>query len=268
MLDIQNKTAFITGAAGGIGLGIARALAREGARVVLADIDTAEVEKSAAALAADGAQTLALSFDVADPAAWPRAKAQAEQVFGPVRILCNNAGVFAAGGPVEDIDPQTWRWLFGINLDAHLHALRIFLPEMRASGEEAHIVNTVSMAGLLATAQTAAYSASKFAALALAQSLRAELEGSRIGISVLCPGYAATRLAATSQQHLPDASRDATDTAAFAAALAKGMAPDEIGASVARAVKSGEFYIFTHPEFREVIEGIQHEQLAAFGAPA
>jgi NAD(P)-dependent dehydrogenase (short-subunit alcohol dehydrogenase family) len=135
-------------------------------------------------------------IDAADPAAWARAKEQVEQAFGPVRILCNNAGVFAAGGPVENIDPQTWRWLFGINLDAHLHVLRTFLPEMRAGGEEAHIVNTVSMAGLLATAHTAAYSASKFAALALAQSLRSELESSRTGICVLCPGYVSTRLLA------------------------------------------------------------------------
>ncbi len=268
MFDIRDKTALITGSAGGIGLGIAKALAREGARVVIADIDAAEAEKAAAGLRAGGAQALALSFDVADPAAWPQAKARVEQAFGPVRILCNNAGVFTAGGPVEAIDPQTWRWLFGINLDAHLHALRTFVPEMRASGEAAHIVNTVSMAGLLATAQAGAYTASKFAALALAQCLRAELEGSRIGISVLCPGYVATRLVATSRQHMPGDAPDEAEVAAFAAALAKGSPPDEVGGSVVGAIKSGAFYIFTHPEFRGVVEEIQREQMAAFDRAA
>lgn len=269
MIELKGKTAFITGAAGGIGLGIAQALTREGAAVVLADIDGVEVEKAAATLRDQGAKALALHFDATDPAAWEDAKAQAERTFGPVRILCSNTGAFGASGPVESIEPKLWRWLFAINTDAHLHAARTFLPELKASGDEAHIVNTISMAGIFAAPMAGAYNATKFAALGLSMTLRNELIGTKIGVSVLCPGYVATRLAKTSLLNQPrEQPADAAATEAFASALRQGMPPGRIGPRVVEAIKANEFYIFPHQSYRPVVEAVHRRQLASFNHQA
>jgi len=270
MTAINGKTALITGAAGGIGLGIAQALAREGAHVVLADIDVPEAEKQAAALRAQGAKAIALRLDVTDQAAWASAKTEIEGAFGPVRILCNNAGVFTGAGPLETIDLKLWHWMFSVNLDSHLYAIQTFLPEMRASGEAAHIVNTVSMAGVFAAAFGGAYSASKFAALGLAETLRQEVKGSKIRVSVVCPGFVSTRLAYTSLVQKPGGHKDSDDAAteAFDAALQLGMTPEKIGNRTAQGIKANEFYIFTHGSYRPVVAEIARQQLDAFSRPA
>jgi NAD(P)-dependent dehydrogenase (short-subunit alcohol dehydrogenase family) len=266
MQEFENKVAFITGAAGGIGLGMAKAFARAGAMIALVDIDEQKALESAEMLRGNGAVVLPLRFDVTDAAAWPDAKAQVERDLGPVSILCNNAGVFRPDGLVEDIDMALWRWMFSVNLDAQIHGVKTFLPGMKARGEPGHIINTASMAGLFAAPGAVSYTASKFAAVALAHSLRDELRDTKIGVSVLCPGYVATRLAETSQQHQPAAGK--TDMAAFAAALREGMNPDKIGEYVVAAVRAGAFYILTHPEYLPVLAGIVNEQLAAFGSSA
>jgi NAD(P)-dependent dehydrogenase (short-subunit alcohol dehydrogenase family) len=266
MQEFKNKVVFITGAAGGIGLGMAKAFAAAGALIALIDLDKQKAFESAELLRRTGAVVLPLSFDVTDMAAWPQAKAEVERALGPVSILCNNAGVFRPDGLVEDIDMALWHWMFRVNLDAHIYGVKTFLPDMKARGEPGHIVNTASMAGLFAAPGAVSYTASKFAAIALAHSLRDELRGTKIGISVLCPGYVATRLAETSQQHQPAESK--TDMEAFAAALREGMDPDKIGEHVVEAVKANEFYILTHPEYRPVLEAIVNEQLGAFGPSA
>ena len=268
MIELKEKTAFVTGAAGGIGLGIAHALAREGARIVLADRDGVEVENAASALRSQGARALALCFDVTDPAAWADAKVQAERMFGPIRILCSNAGAFGASGPVESIDPELWRWLFSVNADAHLYAARTFLPEMKASGEEAHIVNTISMAGVFAVPQAGAYNATKFAALGFSMTMRHELADTKIGVSALCPGYVATRLAKTSLSHQPNHLNSTAAAEAFDAILQQGMPPEVVGEHVVNAIIANEFYIFPHQSYRPLVEALTRRQLTAFSQPA
>lgn len=268
MIELKEKTAFVTGAASGIGLGIAHALAREGVRVVLADLDGKEAENAAAALRNRGTKAIALSFDASDPVAWADAKERAERTLGPVRILCSNAGAFGATGPVESIDTQLWRWLFSVNTDSHLYAAQTFLPEMKASGEEAHIVNTVSMAGIFAAPQAGAYNASKFAALGISMTMRHELANTKVGVSVLCPGYVATRLARTSLSHQPLRADDTAAAEAFDAILQQGMPPEIVGQCAVNAIKANEFFVFTHQSYRPLVDALTRRQLASFGRPA
>ncbi len=270
MRDIAGKTAFVTGGGSGIGLAMARALAREGARVVITDIDAARLQAGAETLAADGADALAVQLDVTDPASWDAAKAEAD-AFGPVSILCSNAGVGGGSGAFESYDPEVWRWNYAVNADAHLHACRTFLGDMKARGEPAHLLITASMVAIVPPPISVAYISSKFAALGIAMALRNELSTTNVGISVLCPGMVATSIVETTrtlrpvQQEVGDA---AATSQAMQAVLAGGMPPGPIGDHVVRAIKAGDFFVFTHPEWKPRVEDQQAALLAAFGVSA
>ncbi|MBB4632729.1 SDR family NAD(P)-dependent oxidoreductase [Sphingosinicella soli] len=270
MKDIAGKTAFITGGGSGIGLAMARALAREGARIVIADIDEGRLQAGADTLAADGAEVLPVRLDVTDPASWTAAKTRTD-AFGPVSILCSNAGVGGGSGVFETYDPAVWRWNYAVNADAHLHACRTFLGDMKTRGDAAHLVITVSMVAIVPPPISAAYISSKYAALGIGMALRNELAGTNVGISVLCPGMAATAIVETTRALRP-ALREAGDAAATSqamqAVLAGGMPPGPIGDHVVRAVRAGEFFIFTHPEWKPLVEREHAMMLAAFGASA
>lgn len=269
MEAIRGAVALVTGAANGIGLAIAEALADEGAAVMLTDIDGDGAEARAAALRARGVQAEAMALDVTDPAAWEAVRDGVTSRLGPVRILVNNAGVFAGAGPVERIDPAVWRWMFAVNVDAHLHALRSILPGMKAAALPCHIVNTVSLAGLVAIPGTGIYNASKFAALGLAETLRFELQGTQIGITVLCPGMVATELAKTSHTHRPAGTReDEAARDAMATALSRGMPAAAIGRRVVQAIKADEFYVITHRDYKPVLQRIGNNRAAACDRPA
>lgn len=270
MKDVVGKTAFITGGGSGIGLAMARALAREGTRVVIADIDEARLRSAEDTLAADGATALAVRLDVTDPASWAQAKIAAD-AFGPVSILCSNAGVGGGSGAFESYDPAVWRWNYAVNADAHLHACRTFLGDMKARGKPAHLVITASMVAIVPPPISAAYISSKYAALGIAMALRNELADTNVGISVLCPGMAATSIVETTRALRPvdqEAGAAAATSQAMQDVLAGGMPPGPIGDHVVRAIRDGAFFIFTHPEWKPLVEEAQAELLSAFGASA
>jgi len=270
MKDIAGKTAFITGGGGGLGLAMAQALGGAGARLVIADIDEARIEAAAAALRATGADVLALQLNVAEEASWAAAK-EAVAVFGPIRILVSNAGVGGGAGAFETYDPEVWRWNYAVNAHAHLYACRSFLGEMKASGEPGHLVVTASMVGIVPPPVSVAYISSKFAAVGIAMALRNELAGTRVGISMLCPGMAATRIVETTRQLRPGAVETgaaAGTSQAMGSVLASGMSPRKIGARVLKAIMADEFYVFTHPEWKRLLEPQLAEMLAAFGPSA
>ncbi|HET6795296.1 MAG TPA: SDR family NAD(P)-dependent oxidoreductase, partial [Acidimicrobiales bacterium] len=252
MRELSGRTAVVTGAASGIGLAMARRWAAEGMNVVMADIEGQALDEAAAKLAADGAAVSAVVTDVSDPASVEALAVAAEEAFGAVHVLCNNAGV-GAGGPVAQLSLADWQWVLGVNLNGVVHGVTSFLPRMVAHGEDAHIVNTASMAGMVAPPMMAPYSASKFAVVALSESLRLEMKmtGTKLGVSVLCPGWVATRIHESSRNRPaalggpPPAGGDRLSAAADF--IAQGMPPDEVAAKVHDAVVDDRFYILTHP---------------------
>jgi NAD(P)-dependent dehydrogenase (short-subunit alcohol dehydrogenase family) len=259
------KTAFITGAASGIGLGMARAFAGAGMKVAMTDCDTGALEAAAADLAATGATVLALPLDVTDRAAFARAAEAAEAALGPVRLLCNNAGVSALGLMIETIDPAVWDKVVDINLGGVFNGVHTFIGRMRAAGG-GHIVNTASLAGLsVGGAGLGAYVASKFAVTGLSEALRVELAPAGIGVSVLCPGAVRTQLWRTSRRirGLPDIDTPPPE-ALIASASPDGLDPLEVGLRVLEAVRTDEFYILTHDTTRNAVARRHDEIMAAF----
>ena len=268
MKDFAGKTAFVTGAAQGIGLGICRALARRGANVAMADIAEAPLAAARAGLERAGARAMAVPLDVSDEAAVKRASSEVEARFGKVHLLFNNAGVVAPPKPVSEISLEEWNWLVAVNLFGAIHGIRAFLPLIKKHGEGGHIVNTASIAGLQVRAGrgTGGYAATKFAVVALSESLAQELAGSGIGVSVLCPAAVDTKIYEAPRRRPerfggpfePPAPDDAR------IALSSGMKPDEVGERVLHAIQDGEFYILTHAETKSWLEERHARIIAAF----
>ncbi|WP_234178516.1 SDR family NAD(P)-dependent oxidoreductase [Sphingopyxis sp. NFH-91] len=270
MTDVAGKTAFVTGGASGLGLATARALADRGARLVLADIDGAGAEAAAESLRAAGAEAIGLQLDVTDEASWADAGAAA-QAFGPIRILFSNAGVGGGSGPFEDYDTDVWRWNYAVNAHAHLYACRTFLGAMKASGEASHLVITSSMVAIVPPPISVAYISSKYATLGIAMALRNELAGTCVDISVLMPGMSATRIVETTRDLRPaqvEVGRAAATSQAMQGVLAGGMDPAKIGARVVQAIENGDYWIFTHPEWKAMAELVTRDMLTAFGESA
>ncbi|MGU3498677.1 SDR family NAD(P)-dependent oxidoreductase [Mycobacterium sp. C31M] len=262
------ESAFVTGAASGIGLGVARALLAAGANVAVADIDGARVDDVVQQLAAaDGAGTVTgVVLDVSDPKQWQAAADQAESAIGPVSILCNNAGV-TAGSRIADTSWELWRWVQSVNIDSQFLGVSTFLPRIESRGGRGHILNTASMAGLVPIVTQGAYAASKFASVGLSIVLRDELQGTGIGVSVLCPGSVATRLGRTAAEGAAKITGETVSEDVMQlheSLLAGGADPDEVGKQVVEAMQDGQFLIITHKEWTPLVERVQGEILDTF----
>src|SRR5438046_2176766 len=147
MRELAGKTAFVTGGASGIGFALGAAFAQAGMKVMLADIETGALAAAVKSLHDFGPKIRGVACDVADPVSVERAAKASYDAFGKVHVVCNNAGVAAAGG-IDNISLDNWRWVLDVNLMGVLHGIRSFLPHIRAHGEGGHIVNTASMAGM------------------------------------------------------------------------------------------------------------------------
>ena len=196
MQEFRGRTAVITGAAAGIGRGLAERAGAEGMKVVLADLDAGPLEETAKALREQGVDAIHVVTDVSQPDALRELADRSLEAFGAIHLLCNNAGVFAAGGPVWETPIADFEWQLGVNVMGIVHGLRTFVPILLEQDTEAHIVNTASMAAVTSSPLSAAYYASKHAALSLSETLYHELglRGSKIGVSVLCPELVDTRI--------------------------------------------------------------------------
>src|SRR5437870_9119103 len=197
MQDISGKTAIVTGAASGIGLGIATALAEAGANVVMADIQKDAIEEAAHRLSGTNKRVMPVRIDVTLEPSIIDALSEAEKNFGKLHIVCNNAGVPMHGTPLVDVPQGDWQFVMGVNIWGIILGIRHFVPAILKHGEEGHVVNTASVAGFQNRRGTdqGPYSMSKYAALSLSEALEHELEGTNIGVSVLCPGPISTNLA-------------------------------------------------------------------------
>ncbi len=250
-MEFTGRTAFITGGANGIGLGIARRLSREGVKLALADIDAAALDAARDELTAS-TDVRTYTLDVRDREAYASVADKVESQLGPVSLLFNNAGV-AGATPVTEMSYEMWDWVLGINLHGVVNGIQTFLPRMIARGEGGHVVNTSSGAGLAMTDSGHLYHTSKYAVVGLSESLRQDLERSRIGIgmSVLCPGPVATDIVARTSANRPD--RIPVDDELRQKQLrqmgdvlaSSGTSPDEVGDMVWNGIKSNSAYIFT-----------------------
>jgi len=262
MRELAGKTAFVTGGAGGIGFALARAFAQGGMKVMLADIEADALQAAVESLQEISPDIGGTICDVADAASVERAAQATFNAFGRVHVLCNNAGV-AAGGGIDHISLDNWRWVIDVNLMGVLHGIRSFLPHIRAHGEGGHIVNTASMAGMENELGFSPYGASKFAVVSMSEGLAMQLEPHGIGVSVLCPSFVRTRIGESGRnrpgrygqsQPLDPASPAAAMVAEIATQIAAGIDPATVAARVLTAVRENELYIFTHPGMRAKVE--------------
>jgi NAD(P)-dependent dehydrogenase (short-subunit alcohol dehydrogenase family) len=265
-MEFSGKTAFVTGAANGIGLGICRALARSGVNLVLTDIERASLEQARAELSAFNVRTRAIEVDVSDAAAFERAADLAEREFGNIHFLFNNAGITMAPKPLWEITPEQWEWIFSVNVFGVINGIRTLVPRMKDHGEAGHVVNTASIGGLQVNPKlrNGPYAMTKYAVVAASEALALDLEGSKLGVSVLCPAIVATTLYASAQRRPerlggPFGRPNVEHAKAFHAA---GIPPDDVGRRVLDAIAKAEFFIFTHEEPREWIEA-RHQRLMA-----
>jgi len=262
MRGFKGKTAFVTGGASGIGLVMAKAFADNGMNVMLADVEPSALDSALKHLNQYGNHVGGVPCDVADPDSVERAAQATFKAFGKVHILCNNAGV-AAGGGIDTISAESWRWVVDVNLMGVVYGVRSFLPHMRAHGEGGHIVNTASMAGMISDMGFSPYAAPKFAVVAMSEGLRPQLLPFGIGVSVLCPYFVRTRIGESGRNRQQRYGQMPTlDPSGPAAAMveeirkqiAAGLDPADVAARVLAAIENEELYIFTHPGMRRFVE--------------
>ncbi|HWN78766.1 MAG TPA: SDR family NAD(P)-dependent oxidoreductase [Bradyrhizobium sp.] len=262
MRELAGRTAFVTGGASGIGFALGAAFAQAGMKVMLADIETDALAEAVKSLRDFGPNVRGVACDVADPVSVERAAKASYQAFGNVHVVCNNAGVAAAGG-IDIISLDNWRWVLDVNLMGVLHGVRTFLPHIRAHGEGGHIVNTASMAGMNSGLGFSPYVASKFAVVGMSEGLATRLKPFGIGVTVLCPGFVRTRIGESGRNRperygatqTPDpASPAGLLIAQIAERLQSGLDPSDVAARVLAAIREDALYVFTDPEMRAELE--------------
>ncbi len=253
--SLAGKVAVITGAASGIGRGLARHAASQGMQLVLADVNVPALEAAAAELA--GVEVLTQVVDVSDAAAVDHLAGESYRAFGCVDLLFNNAGIMATGLSWE-ISPEVFQRTLAVNFNGVVNGVRAFLPRMNAQGRPGHIVNTASMGGLVSSPIMAPYAASKFAVVAFSESLRDEVRMLELplGVSVLCPGPVLSDILdetqGGSEQH-PRVQR-------FVQKLRQkqqqnGISPEELARRAFRDIEAGKFWLLPQPE--SVREGVE-----------
>src|SRR5262245_61340232 len=272
-MDISGKTAIVTGAASGIGLGIATALAEAGANVVMADIQKEAVEQAAHGLSGTNKRVMPVRIDVTQEQSVREALADAERHFGKLHIACNNAGVPMHGTRLVDVPAEDWEFVIGVNIWGIIHGIRHFVPAILKHGEEGHIVNTASVAGFQNRRGTdqGPYSMSKYAVLSLSEALEHELEGTNIGVSVLCPGPVNTNIprgARNRPDHMGGPQTRASDEAVLAERLAtRGLDPKKVGERVVDAIRTKTFYAFVSAVPADVIKARHRRIEEALNSP-
>ncbi|MDR0446354.1 MAG: SDR family NAD(P)-dependent oxidoreductase [Oscillospiraceae bacterium] len=292
MQNLQGKTAFITGGASGIGLGIAKACGRAGMNVVVADLRQQQLDETTQWFKGKGYVIHAIRLDVTDRDAYAAAADEAERVFGKIHVLVNNAGVEVGSAKLWDFTYRDIDFITGVNFLGILNGIKTIVPRILAHGEEGHVVSTASMSGVSVVPGAGLYCATKGGVISMMETLASDLQGTKVGASAFCPGPVQTNFAANSTQVRPDSLKN-TDTPAapppppppppppqetptgdshtagfvappmpdFSKAL---ITPEEAGERVVRGIRRGDLYIMTHPEFSGSVKTKSDAMLRSF----
>lgn len=266
MKDLAGRTAFVTGGANGIGLGLARALLAQGCKVAIADIREDAI--AAALTTLDNQHVIGVPLDVASRQAFAEAADRVEEELGPVSLVFNNAGINLFQ-TIDESSFDDWDWVMGVNLHGVINGVMTFVPRMKARGEGGHVVNTASMASFLSGPQPGIYNTTKFAVRGMSESLRYSLAPFDIGVSVLCPGLVKSHIYASDEVRpeslLAGAKPVNTEWVNRLEQVHQfGMEPDVIAQRTLDAIKTNRFYIFSHPEFKDELRELFDEVVGEF----
>ena len=268
MQDLKGKTAFITGAASGVGFGMAHAFLEAGMKVAIADIRGDALEATRKTLEGVSKDVHGIQVDITDRDAMAAAADETEAHFGKVHMLCNNAGINVFG-PIEQANYDDWDWIMDVNLNAVFTGIKSFLPKIQAHGEGGHIVNTASMASFCSGPGAGIYTAAKCAVRGLTECLWYGLVPQGIGVSLVCPGLVNSNIN-LSEEIRPESRADTGYTPdqqwidQLAVVQKMGMDPIEIGQKILRGILRDDLYILTHPDHKEEVQRDFAEILAAF----
>jgi len=251
MFEFKGRGAFVTGGASGMGLGMAKAFAREGARVAIADIRQDHLDAAVADAAAEGLDLAPFQLDVTDREGFARVADAAEAAVGPISLLSLNAGIGVLGH-IKDASYDDWDWILGVNLGGVINGVRTFVPRIRAHGLGGHVMATASLGGLVVASSGGIYSAAKFGVVTMMQCLRDDLAKEGIGVSVLCPAAVNTNIhehygMRPAQFGDSRYSQTREEADGLRQMLSKGMSPDRVGEIVVEGINDNRLYILTHP---------------------
>jgi len=274
MKDLNNKVAVVTGAGSGIGRGIAEHAAKAGMRLVLADINEEGLNETLALVKSCGVEAISRVTDVSNLDEVENLASQTYETFQNCHLLFNNAGVLGPAS-LSEVNREMFDWLININLGGCFNGIHAFLPRMKSSGEESHIIATCSTSGFIAYPMLSLYSASKFGIRGLMTSLRSELamSNSNVGVSIVCPGEVTTNIVnSTFQPSEPAENKPVAETdpmamlevAAEDAQNTYPISPSEAAQGIFAGIENKEFYIFTHKGYKRQLEDISSEYLEAF----
>ncbi|WP_427967668.1 SDR family oxidoreductase [Altererythrobacter sp.] len=266
MIDFKGRTAFVTGGANGVGIGLVRALLQEGAKVCIADIREDHIERALSTL--DNREVMGVQVDVSSRDGMAAARDEVEAKFGPVTLLFNNAGVNLFQ-TIEDSSYSDWDWLMGVNLHGPINGVMTFVPRMVEHGQGGYIVNTASMAAWLASGSPGIYNTTKFALRGMSESLRCSLAPKGIGVSCVCPGLVKSYIYASDdirpRELMSDARPVDTDNVERLAGLHQvGMEPDVIAERILQGMRENQAYIFPMPDHKEELAEYFQEVLGDY----
>ncbi len=281
MKTLKGKVAVVTGAASGIGRAMAERFAREGMKVVLADVEEKPLGEVRDAIAKGGTEALAVRTDVSKSEQVDELARRTFEAFGGAHVVCNNAGV-GAGGLMWQVPRADWEWILGVNLVGVVNGIRAFVPRMIEQGE-GHVVNTASIAGLISAPGMGAYCATKHAVVAMSECLHHDLTlaaDGKVKVSVLCPAWVKTRISDSDRNRPSSAPKgqgakrtpqDQMVESMVRAAVDSGMPPDVVAEKVFQAIVEEKFWILTHSKTKKIVEkrmtGILEDRNPEFEAP-